>query len=38
MLALEREFDLEFPEQMLNPRLLGNIDSIASTLARLGAA
>ncbi|HWG75670.1 MAG TPA: hypothetical protein VN660_02635 [Steroidobacteraceae bacterium] len=38
MLALEREFDLEFPEQVLNPRLLGNIDSIASTLARLGAA
>jgi hypothetical protein len=38
MLALEREFDLEFPEQLLGPRLLGNIDSIASTLVRLGAA
>jgi len=37
MLALEREFDLEFPEQLLNPRLLGSIDNIASTLSRLGA-
>jgi len=38
MLALEREFDLEFPEQLLSPRLLGSIDNIASTLSRLGAA
>ncbi|HLK70510.1 MAG TPA: hypothetical protein VKT19_01020 [Steroidobacteraceae bacterium] len=37
MLALEREFDLEFPEQLLGPRLLGSIDKIASTLSQLGA-
>jgi hypothetical protein len=38
MLALEREFDLEFPEQLLAPSLFGDIHTIASTLVELGAA
>jgi acyl carrier protein len=37
MVALEREFDLEFPEQLLAPSLFGNINAIASTLLQLGA-
>ena len=37
MLALEREFDLEFPEQLLGPSLFGNINAIAATLVELGA-
>lgn len=38
MLALEHEFELEFPEQMLSRSLFGSIGTIASTLSQLGAA
>jgi hypothetical protein len=38
MLALEHEFDLEFPEQILSPSVFGSIGTIASTLTQLGAA
>jgi acyl carrier protein len=38
MLALESEFDLEFPDQMLNRSVFDSIGAIASAIEQLGAA
>ena len=35
MLALENEFDIEFPDQMLRRNIFGNIESIVSAVATL---
>lgn len=35
MLALENEFDLEFPSSLLNRSVFESIDSIAATLTKL---
>ena len=35
MLALEEEFDLEFPDRMLTRRVFQSIDAIASALTEL---
>ena len=35
MLALENEFDMEFPEQMLHPAVFDSIGTIASAIAQL---
>jgi acyl carrier protein len=35
MLALEGEFDIEFPDQMLRRNIFGNIESILSAVATL---
>lgn len=37
MLALEEEFDVEFPERMLNRRLFSSIASITAALSELQA-
>jgi len=36
MLALESEFDLEFPDQMLNRSVFDSIGAIASAIGQLG--
>jgi acyl carrier protein len=36
MLALESEFDLEFPDQMLNRSLFDSIGNIAGALEQIG--
>lgn len=36
MLALEEEFDIEFPDEMLTRNAFESIDSIAASLTRLG--
>jgi len=36
MLALENEFDVEFPADLLNRDVFQSIDSIASVLDRMG--
>ena len=38
MLALEGEFDLEFPDSMLNRAVFGSIAAIRGALVELGAA
>ena len=35
MLALEEEFDVEFPERMLNRRSFASVDAIAACVAEL---
>jgi acyl carrier protein len=35
MLALESEFDLEFPDQMLNRSVFDSIETIASAISQL---
>lgn len=35
MIALEDEFDVEFPDTMLQKSTFGSIDSISSAIARL---
>ena len=37
MLAIEDEFDVEFPETMLNRRSFASVDAIAGCLHQLGA-
>jgi len=37
MLALEEEFDVEFPERMLNRRSFASVDAIAACVAELTA-
>lgn len=37
MLALEEEFDIEFPERMLNRRSFQSVESIAACVAELTA-
>ena len=37
MLALEEEFDVEFPERMLNRRSFASIDAITACVAELTA-
>ena len=37
MLALEDEFDVEFPERMLNRRSFATVDAIADCIAELTA-
>jgi len=38
MLALESEFNLEFPDQMLNRSVFDSIGAIASAIEQLGVA
>ncbi|HZP72244.1 MAG TPA: acyl carrier protein [Gaiellaceae bacterium] len=38
MLALEEEFDVEFPDEMLTRNAFESIDSIASSLTTLGVS
>ena len=38
MLALEGEFNVEFPDQMLNRSVFSSIDSIAAALRKIDAA
>jgi acyl carrier protein len=35
MLALEREFDVEFPPRMLNRQSMSSIDAIGASIAEL---
>jgi acyl carrier protein len=37
MLALEEEFDVEFPDEMLTREAFDSISSIAESLTQLGA-
>jgi acyl carrier protein len=38
MLALEEEFDIEFPDEMLTRNAFESIDSIAASLTSLGVS
>ena len=38
MLALESEFDVEFPDQMLNRAVFSSIDAIAAAIERIQQA
>ena len=38
MLALEEEFDIEFPDEMLTRNAFESIDSIAASLTTLGVS
>jgi len=38
MLALESEFDIEFPDQMLNRSVFASIDAIAAAIERIQKA
>ncbi|WGS47453.1 acyl carrier protein (plasmid) [Burkholderia sp. JSH-S8] len=38
MLAIERQFDIEIPDEMLNRQLFRSIDALAETIAALQRA
>ncbi|AOI73202.1 acyl carrier protein [Burkholderia ubonensis] len=38
MLAIERQFDIEIPDEMLNRQLFHSIDALAETIATLQRA
>ncbi|KUZ58964.1 acyl carrier protein [Burkholderia ubonensis] len=38
MLAIERQFDIEIPDEMLNRQLFRSIDALAETIATLQRA